>query len=1144
MAIALAVTIGSRCATTQIPVPRRMWSVTADAAASATSGSSVRLYSSARTSSPVGGGVRRDVGMWVCSGRYRDAKPRSSAARASAAGSIVSSVANIVMPSSTAAPYRAEVDPLIELAAWTRPEITHVGRLPMRATLPVAPSAAAAKGDAPNPWSISLDGRWRFRLADRPADVPADFMVADADVGGWDEVDVPGLWTMQGYDRPIYTNVQMPFRGVAPELPDANPTGLYRTEFTVPSEWADRRVRLTVGAADSVAHVWVNGAPVGISKDSRLEASFDVTDHVREGANVLGLMVVRWSDASYVEDQDQWWHAGIGRSVTLTATDQVWIADVHAQPTWDPAAALGALHVRTAVDFAGPLPRDWTVRSALETWDGQAIGEAQAAEVPVDRRAYIFSGHVVEATFDELAVEPWSSEVPTRYRLVITLLDAEGTEREVTATTVGFRSIEIRDRELLLNGRPVLIRGVNRHDFDPDTGRVVTVEQMRADLVLMKQFGFNAVRTSHSPNDPAFYELCDELGLYVVDETNFESHAFIFSLCDDPRYAAALLDRGSRMVTRDKNHPSIILWSLGNESGYGAGHEALAGWIRRTDPSRPLHYEGAIMWEWDRAQTATDVLCPMYPEIADIVAWARDRKGEAPLIMCEYSHAMGNSNGCLAEYWDAIESTPGLQGGFVWEFWDHGLRQSRPDGSTRWAYGGDFGDGPNDVNFCIDGMVWPDRTPKPAMWEHRELATPLGAAPVRGGKLKVTNRQDFRDLGWLTARFEVLVDGEMVAAEALELPELPPGATASVDLPIAVPEAAPGSEIVGRIVVLVGTETAWAPAGFELARVDVPLGDSKPARVGIADREQWSAWSDVAPASPSSVGAAGTLDEAGVRAALRLAVKPETPRLTLWRAPTDNDGLKLAPLQELKPLGRWRTAGLESPDHRTLVVDTRGRRQGIGRTVVERAVHVGDAIVGQRERWDEQGDGSVVVAEEIVVPESIDDLPRIGVRWTLPSMLDQLTWYGRGPVESYPDRRRGATLGRYAQTVAEQSVPYVMPQEHGGHADTRWGVVHSADGWGLLFTAAMPFQWNVSAYTPEQLTAATHAEELVPADVVTVHLDFRHRGLGTLSCGPDTLPEYRIGPGTYKFTWAARPVHVGRDDLAAIARALKAECLR
>ena len=425
---------------------------------------------------------------------------------------------------------------------------------------------------------------------------------------------------MQGFDRPIYTNVQMPFRGVPPEVPADNPTGLYRTTFKVPKAWKGRRIVLHVGAADSVLHVWVNGRAVGISKDSRLEAAFDVTEHVHRGENLLALMVVRWSDASYVEDQDQWWHAGIGRSVFLTATDDVWIEDVHARGDWDVdtrprrAARAHRGRVRSATADAGGRSGCSSRRSAAD-----ASGAPATATVPTDRRAYVFRGHVVELDLADLAVAPWSAEVPDRYRLVVTLLDDAGDVREVTACTVGFRSIEIRDRELLLNGTPVLLRGVNRHDFDPDTGRVVTVEQMRADLVLMKQFGFNAVRTSHAPNDPAFYDLCDELGLYVVDETNFESHAFIFSLCDDPRLRGALLDRGSRMVTRDKNHPSIILWSLGNESGYGAAHEALAGWIRRYDPSRPLHYEGAIMWDWGREQTATDVLCPMYPEIADIV---------------------------------------------------------------------------------------------------------------------------------------------------------------------------------------------------------------------------------------------------------------------------------------------------------------------------------------------------------------------------------------------------------------------------------------------------------------------------------------------------------------------------------------------
>jgi beta-galactosidase len=730
--------------------------------------------------------------------------------------------------------------------------------------------------------------------------------------------------------------------------------------------------------------------------------------------------------------------------------------------------------------------------------------------VPTDRRAYVFRGHVVEADVTGLDVEPWSAEVPNRYRLVVTLLDDAGAVREVTACTVGFRSIEIRDRELLINGAPVLIRGVNRHDFDPDTGRVVTVEQMRADLVLMKRFGFNAVRTSHAPNDPAFYDLCDELGLYVVDETNFESHAFIFSLCDDARYADALLDRGSRMVTRDKNHPCVILWSLGNESGYGAAHEALAGWIRRYDPTRPLHYEGAIMWDWGRDQTATDVLCPMYPEIADIVAWAEGRHGELPLILCEYSHAMGNSNGCLAEYWDAIETTPGVQGGFVWEFWDHGLRQTLPDGTTRYAYGGDFGDEPNDVNFCIDGMVWPDRTPKPAMWEHRALASPIAVELVRR-RLRITNRQDFRDLSWLRARVEIAVDGDVRVQAALPLPDLEAGASATVELPKPLPARFADEECVVSVIVTVGKAQPWAERGFELAReqVVVPGGRHRTTDSTV----------------PAATGA--TPD------ALTAATASDAVRLALWRAPTDNDGLKLADLQDLKPLGRWRTAGLDALEVSTTGTATRVRRELRGRDGV---------VISQRERWTRRDDGAVVVHEDVVIPAAVDDVPRVGLRWDLPAELDHVTWYGRGPGESYPDRHRGAYLGRFTQTVAGQYVPYVMPQEHGGHADTRWGVVHADGGWGLLVTAAEPFQWNVSAFTPEQLTAATHAEELVPAGGVTMHLDARHRGLGTLSCGPDTLPEYRIGPGRHRFTWAMRPVHVRRDDVAAIARALRASC--
>ena len=1036
---------------------------------------------------------------------------------------------------------RPASDPLVGLRAWTRPEITHVGRLPMRSALVPAPDAAVARGDGANPWVRSLDGTWRFLLVDRPEAVPAAFMDPDTATDDWAEVTVPGLWTMQGFDRPIYTNVQMPFRGVPPQVPEENPTGLYRTGFSVPRAWSKRRVLLHVGAADSVLHVWVNGRPIGISKDSRLEATFDVTDAVAVGRNTLALMVVRWSDASYVEDQDQWWHAGIGRSVRLTSTDHVWIEDVHARPSWDQRRGVGSLHVRTEIGFSGRPERGCTVRAQLETMRGRKIGKPLAGVVPTDRRAYLFSGHVVEVESADLEVEPWSSELPSRYRLVVTLCDADGVEREVTACTVGFRSIEIRDRELLINDRPVLIRGINRHDFDPDTGRVVTVDQMRADLVTMKQHGFNAVRTSHAPNDPVFYDLCDELGLYVVDEANFESHAFILSLCHDPRYGAALLDRGRRMVMRDKNHPSIILWSLGNESGYGAHHEALAGWIRAYDPTRPLHYEGAIMWDWGRAQTTTDVLCPMYPEIAEIVDWATKRRSELPLIMCEYSHAMGNSNGCLAEYWEAIESTPGLQGGFVWEFWDHGLRQRLPDGSTRFAYGGDFGDEPNDVNFCCDGMVGPDRTPKPAMAEHRQLSSPVGVEIV-GRRIRLTNRQDFRDLTWLRARFEITVDGRVRTRGALPLPAIDPGWSATVGLPEALPEIGPDEEAVLTVQFTTAAAQTWAPRGFEIAcaQAVLPAGRRGRARSDAPDA-RLTREAPIVTVTDEQRDRLYASTDGKLRLDLRAACAPNAPRLALWRAPTDNDGLKLAELQDLKPLGRWRAAGLDALDVRVAEPAGRSRRND-DEVVLDREVRGADPdlVITQRERWIRRDDGAVLVTEDIRIPAGIDDLPRIGLRWELPVELDRVTWYGRGPIESYPDRWHGAPLGRFTQSVLEQYVPYVMPQEHGGHFETRWGVVHDASGRGLLLVADAPFQWNVSRFSPEQLTAATHAEELTPEPHVTMHLDHRHRGLGTLSCGPDTLPQYRIGAGRFRFAWAACPVHLRHDDPAAVARTLRA----
>jgi beta-galactosidase len=962
----------------------------------------------------------------------------------------------------------------------------------MRSPLWPAPDVATARAGARDgsPWFRRLDGSWRFTLADSPARVPHGFEQPEFDDSSWSRVAVPGCWTMQpppvvgdterGFDRPIYTNVQMPFRPQPPKVPDANPTGLYRTTVTVPREWRGRRVVLHFGGAESVLFVWLNGRAVGMSKDSRLAAEFDVTEHVQFGRrNSLCAMVVRWSDASYVEDQDQWWHAGIHREVVLYSTAPTYLADVEAVGGLASDLSTGTLDARIEVGWSPALRPEagWQVELQIETLGRRRVARVPRMPVPWMAVPYEFEGHVVRAHLDLPDVERWTHETPSLYRAVVTLFDPSGAVREVAACRVGFRRVEVRGSSFLLNGEPITFFGVNRHDFDPDTGRVVTEEQMRADLVLLKQFGFNAVRTSHSPNDPRLLDLCDELGLLVVDEANIESHALNFSLVHDPRYRAQWMARGSRMVERDKNHPCVVMWSLGNESGYGAMHDALAAWIRARDGSRPVHYEGAIMTNWQGGHAATDVLCPMYPEI-----WAIEMAGggpapdpslagvivpsDRPVILCEYSHAMGNSNGCLGEYFDAFEQYGPLQGGFIWEFWDHGLRQHLADGSWRFAYGGDFAELRHDANFCCDGMVWPDRRPKPAMWEHRHLARPVVVTPARG-RVRITNRQWFRDLGWLRARVEVAVDGRVVQSAALAVPEVGPQESVTFDLPVDLAARPPGECIV-TVRWTTARASAWAPAGHPVGHDQWSVG--RPARAAAAARGRRRTRSSV------------SLDD----------VLASPPRLALWRAPIDNDGLKLA-LGPLSPFARWREWGLDTLAPPGVVHQTR-------------------TVAGD--------DGSITFHEHVVIPDHVGDLPRVGMRFDLVPGFEVLEWYGRGPHECYPDRSRGAALGRYRSTVTDEYVPYVMPQEHGLHIDARWlELRRESDGVRVRVNAPAPFMFSALHHTPEQLTEALHDVELVARAETTVHVDHAHRGLGTMSCGPDTLPKYKLGPGTYTWSW-------------------------
>lgn len=1038
--------------------------------------------------------------------------------------------------------------------SWESPECTGVDRLPPRATLvPFKDAAAARTLDRDrSPYFRLLNGRWRFRLLARPEAAEQPMAAEDFDDSSWDQVEVPGNWTMQGYDRPHYTSSAMPFPNEPPHVPTENPTGVYRTRLEVPRSWAGRRVVLHFGGVESVFAAYVNGHCAGLSKDSRTPSEFDVTDLVRPGANTLAVAVVRWSDASFIEDQDHWWMAGIHREVYLYSTAPVHIADVFAVAGLADDYAAGLLKVTAHIGFPDQPQGGWTVRADLLNADGRKVWRKplEAVFTP-HKHTWQRLGNFVTLESALPRVQAWSDERPYLYTLVLSLVSPRGAAVEHTAVRVGFRKVEIRNRQLLVNGRPVTIKGVNRHDHSDTRGKAVTRQDMLADVLAMKRHNFNALRTSHYPNDPHLLDLCDQYGLYVVDEANIECHGYHYQLANDPRWTAAWMDRMQRMVLRDKNHPSVIVWSLGNESGYGANHDALAGWVRHYDPSRPIQYERAINprhgGHWHGARGVTDIIPPMYPTLEDLVAWAKTPTDDPrPMIMCEYSHAMGNSNGSLKEYWDVIERYPCIQGGFIWEWIDHGIRMVDAKGRAYWAYGGDFGDEPNDKNFCADGLVWPDRTPHPAMQEVKKLQQPLGVAAknLRTGRLVVTNRQFFTNLSWLAGSWELAVDGAVVARGRLPRVKAPPRRSQSITLPLRRPTMQPGQECFLTVRFTAAKATAWCPAGYEVAweQFAMPYAASQVRAVRPAGR--LGVRQDRSQAVISAEGFHVTVDKRAGRIRsirwLGREMLTEGPVVSLWRAPTDNDGIKSWTGQHTKPLGRWRAAGYDR-----LKVTPAGAtvRRGAGGTVTVacRTVVTGTdpkLKITHRHVYTIHPSGDIVVANTIVADRRLPELPRVGVTVVLPAGLEQVEWFGRGPHESYCDRKAGAPVGLHCGTVAEQYVPYIMPQEHGNKTDVRWLAVAGQGGVGMMFAPIRPeyMECSVSHFTADDLYRALHTHELHPRRETIVNLDYRHRGLGTGSCGPDTLPQYRLPAGTYRFDYRIRPFTIGREQPGLLAR--------
>ena len=1043
---------------------------------------------------------------------------------------------------------------LIQL--WTDPVATGLNKLPARSSHRFYPDRYGALENKDSPWEVDLCGDWDFLTAQGPAE--AEALIAQAEPA-WKTLRVPGHPELQGFGSPHYTNISMPFPDEPPGVPANNPTGVYRKKIQIPDEWSGLRIILHFGSAESFLAVWVDGQPVGMGKGSRLPSEFDITELAAAGKTIeIRALVAKWSDACFIEDQDMWWLSGLPRRVALLAMPRVHAADVFVRARLEEDGT-GRLSAEVAVAPPEKIPGSVAVELQLFDPTGNPVFSAplQAKAEWTRESGQHFRGL---ARFDSKVekVDPWHHENPALYTALVTVRHGDGVSHSAVKT--GFRRIELRDGALLVNGRRVLIRGVNRHGFDPVHGRAVPEETMRRDIELMGKFHFNAVRCSHYPPDSRWLELCDEAGIFVIDEADIESHAFHNSLCNDTRYAAAWLDRTIRMVERDKNHPCVIAWSLGNESGHGANHDAAAGWVRHRDPSRPLHYEGAVSefqsgLSYLHGTQATDIICPMYPEIQrlrEAEAWldhlsehrtahpspeapcrsARPLEKsppspwERPIILSEYSHSMGNSNGSLSDYFALFRSSRRIQGGFIWEWADHGILRKDSKDRPYFAYGGDFGDTPNDANFVCDGLVSSGRNPHPAMHEHRFLAQPVQASLRDRDTLEIHNRQDFTDTAWLSLEWILLADGEPAASGQLDAPVCHPQKTVTCPMPS--PPLPAGKELHWRLVWRAARANRFFARGEEVAHVEIPIASTRKKSAPPSG-------------SPPCIARNGHILEvktesfsirfdetAGHLVALETPAGPlclGDPRPNLWRAATDNDGIKLWDGQDSKPLGRWLALGLDaiSADGSTVTTETGARGESIIKTRRNLAGRHGNPIGIFENRLAFDSWDSFLVSHRLEFQgDGFEDLPRVGVLWPMAPGLENLRYFGLGPHENYPDRRSGALLGIHAGTVASEFFPFVMPQETGHHCDTRWVELSAADGRRARFEFESPTGFSALHFTPEALFASKGQLDLEPSPETFLCIDTAHRGLGTGSCGPDTLPEYHTGPGPHSWSYRVR----------------------
>ena len=1009
---------------------------------------------------------------------------------------------------------------------WRDPEVNAVNRAPMHANFFAYETAEVAAKDSKEQSQnfMTLNGPWKFFWVKNADARPTDFWRTDYNDKGWNNMPVPGVWELNGYGDPLYVNVgyawREQFKNNPPEVPTVNNhVGSYRREIMVPASWNGKEIIAHFGSVTSNMYLWVNGKYVGYSEDSKLEAEFNLTPYLKPGQkNLIAFQVFRWCDGTYLEDQDFFRYSGVGRDCYLYARNpKQQIADIRVTPDLDAQYQNGSLAVNLTMKGKGTVE--------LELLDAQ--------NKAVTTQSLNASGKV-STTIEVSSPHKWTAETPYLYTLRATLKEG-GKTIEVIPVKVGFRKIELKNAQILVNGQPVLFKGADRHEMDPDGGYVVSRERMIQDIQIMKKFNLNAVRTCHYPDDNFWYDLCDKYGIYVVAEANIESHGMGYgeeTLAKNPSYKKAHLERNQRNVQRGFNHPSIIFWSLGNEAGYGPNFEAAYDWIKNEDPSRAVQYEQA------GKNGKTDIFCPMYYNYEDCAKYSEDNSMQKPLIQCEYAHAMGNSQGGFKEYWDLIRKYPKYQGGFIWDFVDQSVRWTGKNGKMIYAYGGDFNKfDASDNNFCDNGLISPDRVPNPHMYEVGYYYQDIWTTPgdLSKGEIKVYNENFFRDLSAYYMEWKLLANGEVVQTGIVSDLKVAPQQTVKVQLPFDTKNICPCKELLLNVSYKLKAAETLLPAGTTIAYDQLSIRDYKAPELKL-ENQQTSNVAVIVPTIQDNDrnylivnGEDFTLEFNKHNGYLcrydvnGMQLMEDGSLLTpnFWRAPTDNDygaGLQ-------NRYAAWKNPVLKLTSLKHAIEDEQA---------VVRAEYDMQSIGGKLFlTYTINNLGAVKVNQKMVADKSkkVSEMFRFGMQFRMPLAFNEIEYYGRGPVENYSDRNHAAMLGKYRQTVKEQFYPYIRPQETGTKTDIRWWRLLNIGGNGLQFVSDAPFSASALNYTIESLDDGAgkdqrHSPEVEKANFTNFCIDKAQTGLACVnSWGAIPLEKYRLPYQDYELSFIMTPVY-------------------